>query len=164
MKKVLCLLLCLLVFTGCSTNNQEVEPETTEEPVVEEKVEVPSFTITVNGNEVTEKDMASYELVSYDVELVNSEGTVKNYNYQGYKITDVLDAIGFDANEGKGVLAIATDGYETAYEDNIILDTTLIAVLRDGEPFKEGPWLAPCSSTTNGDYLKNLSEISIAVE
>lgn len=167
MKKVLCLLLCLLVTTGCATNKEEskeVKEENTvqEEVKVEEKVEVPAFTIKICDKEVTEKTMEGYEIVSYEVDLVNSKGTEKHYKYEGYRITDVLKAIGIDVKEGL-ITATATDGYETVYKENFILDDTLIAVLRDGEAFEEGPWLAPCSSTTNGDYLKNISEIMIAV-
>ena len=162
MKKVLVLLLCLLVLAGC-TNNKVDEPQTLEEPPVQETTEpAVSFKITVCGIEVTEKEMASYELASYKVKLVNSKGTEKEYEYKGYRLTDVLKAIDINVTEGQ-VVATATDGYETTYKDNIILEDTLIAVLRDGEEFEEGPWLAPCSSTTNGDYLKNLSEIKIAV-
>ena len=168
MKKILCLLLCLLVLGGCGAKKEDTPTTLEEPPVVEEvkeetKVEVPAFTIKIVGKEITEKDMASYELASYEVKLVNSKGTEKEYKYEGYRITDVLDVAGYKDLTGT-VTAIATDGYETLYKDNIILEDTLIAVLRDGEAFEEGPWLAPCSSTTNGDYLKNLSEIIIAVE
>ena len=162
MKKLVCLLLCLLVLTGCGAK-EESEPQTLEEPPVQEITEpAVSFKITFCGKELTEKEMASYELATYEVKLVNSKGTEKNYKYVGYRITDVLKALDIDVKEGQ-VVATATDGYENTYKDNIILEDTLIAVLRDGETFEEGPWLAPCSSTTNGDYLKNISEISIAV-
>ena len=165
MKKVLCLVLCLLMVAGCSAKKEEepVVEEVKEETKVEEKVEVPSFTITVCDQEVTEKTMEGYEVVSYEVDLVNSKGTEKHYKYEGYRITDVLKALGIDISEGY-ITATATDGYETVYKENFILEDTLVAVLRDGEAFEEGPWLAPCSSTTNGDYLKNVSEIKIAVE
>ena len=174
MKKLLCLLGCLLMLSACSTNKKEeiaesTQPETQEkaetntETDANEEVFIPSFSIQVCGNAITEKEMASYELVSFEVKTINSKGTEKNYKYTGYRITDVLKACGLNVSEGD-VTATATDGYETIYKDNIILDTTLVAVLRDGEAFEEGPWLAPCSSETNGDYLKNLSEIKIAVE
>ena len=162
MKKVLCLLLCLLVVTGCAANKEEVKEESETQEEVKETIEVPAFTIKICDKEVTEKTMEGYEIVSYEVDLVNSKGTEKHYKYEGYRITDVLKAIDIDTKEGF-ITAIATDGYETVYKENYILEDTLIAVLRDGEAFEEGPWLAPCSSTTNGDYLKNISEIMIAV-
>lgn len=162
MKKVLCLMFCLLVLVGCGAKKED-EPQTLEEPPVQEISEpAVSFKITVCGKEVTEKEMEGYEIASYEVKLINSKGTEKNYKYEGYRITDVLKAIDINVADGE-VVATATDGYETVYKDNIILEDTLIAILRDGEVFEEGPWLAPCSSETNGDYLKNLSEISIAV-
>lgn len=162
MKKLLCLLLCLFVLTGCGSNKEDV-PQTLEEPPVQEIIEpAVSFKITFCGKELTEKEMASYELASYEVKLVNSKGTEKNYKYVGYRITDVLKALDINVTDGQ-VVATATDGYENLYKDNIILEDTLIAILRDGEEFEEGPWLAPCSSTTNGDYLKNIAEINIAV-
>lgn len=160
MKKVLCLLLCLLVITGC-TSEQETK-KVSSNPVVQEKVEVPSFSIQVCGKELTEKEMANYELVDFEVKLINSKGTEKNYKYTGYRITDVLKALNLNIDEGF-ITATAADGYETVYKENFILDTTLLAVLRDGEAFEEGPWLAPCSSETNGDYLKNVTTIDIAV-
>lgn len=162
MKKLLCLLLCLLVLTGCGSNKEDT-PQTLEEPSVQEISEpAVSFKITFCGKELTEKEMESYELASYEVKLVNSKGTEKNYKYVGYRITDVLKALDIDVTDGQ-IVATATDGYENIYKDNIILEDTLIAILRDGEVFEEGPWLAPCSSTTNGDYLKNIAEINIAV-
>lgn len=155
MKKVLCLLvtlMCLLSLVGCGNASGLEEAK---------DVEVPEFSITVCDKTITDKEMGSYPVYKISVSLTNSEGTNKDYTYYGYSLTDVLKAAGVSMKEGK-VVAIATDGYEIDYEDNIILDTTLIALIRDDKAFKEGPWLAPCSSQTNGDYLKNLSSITIA--
>lgn len=171
MKKILCLLLtlmCLFTLMGCSNKNtSEVKQEApTEEKTSEfetvEGIELPEFSITLCDKTITNKEMETYPIYKIPVSLTNNEGTNKEYTYIGYSLTDALKAASLDVKEGE-VVATATDGYEISYKDNIILDSTLIALIRDDKPFKEGPWLAPCASSTNGDYLKNLSEIKIAV-
>lgn len=152
MKKVLCLLLCLLALVSCTSENSSLQKVS--------DLEVPSFEITIQGIKVTEKDMESYPLYQTTVKTTNSKGTEKEYTYIGYSIKDVIKAAKLEITKGT-IIATATDGYESEYEDNIIIDTTLIAVLRDNESFSEGPWLAPCASKTNGDYLKNVSTIEI---
>lgn len=173
MKKLLTILLtlmCLFTLVACnkSTATEEVKVE---EPVTEETtskyevvsdVEIPEFKVEICGQTVTENEMKDYPVYKISVSLTNSEGTNKNYTYYGYSLIDALKAAGLDVKEGE-VVATATDGYEITYKDNIILDSTLIALIRDDKTFKEGPWLAPCASETNGDYLKNLSSIQIAV-
>lgn len=180
MKKILLVLLtfmCLFTLVACkndTSSNQEekvaeetleVQEETTneEEEKVYEKDEMPDFSIVVCGKTITKEEMDEYAVYTISVQTTNSEGTVKDYTYAGYSILDVLKAAGVKTSEGV-VVATATDGYEINYEENIIIEPTLIALIRNDETFKEGPWLAPCESTTNGDYLKNLSEIKIAVQ
>ena len=179
MKKILLVLLtfmCLFTLVACkndTSSNQEekvaeetleVQEETTnEEEKVYEKDEMPDFSIVVCGKTITKEEMDEYAVYTISVQTTNSEGTVKDYTYAGYSILDVLKAAGIKTSEGV-VVATATDGYEINYEENIIIEPTLIALIRNDETFKEGPWLAPCESTTNGDYLKNLSEIKIAVQ
>ena len=180
MKKILLVLLtfmCLFTLVACkndTSSNQEekvaeetleVQEETTneEEEKVYEKDEMPDFSIVVCGKTITKEEMDEYAVYTISVQTTNSEGTVKDYTYAGYSILDVLKAAGVETSEGV-VVATATDGYEINYEENIIIEPTLIALIRNDETFKEGPWLAPCESTTNGDYLKNLNEIKIAVQ
>ena len=178
MKKILLVLLtfmCLFTLVACKSEatteeetvveeTVEVQEETsTEEEKVYQKEEMPDFSIVVCGTTITNESMDEYAVYTISVETTNSEGTVKNYTYAGYSILDVLKAAGVEASEGV-VVATATDGYEISYEENIIIEPTLVALIRNDEAFKEGPWLAPCESTTNGDYLKNLAEIKIAVE
>lgn len=174
MKKILLVLLtimCLFTLVACknetSSNPEETaevqEEVTNEEEKVYEKDEMPDFSIVVCGKTITKEEMAEYAVYTISVQTTNSEGTVKDYTYAGYSILDVLKAAGVETSEGV-VVATATDGYEISYEENIIIESTLIALIRNDETFKEGPWLAPCESTTNGDYLKNLSEIKILVQ
>lgn len=180
MKKILVILLtlmCLMSLAGCSTNdatkvNEEPTKEEVKEEVKEEStstyetvsdVEIPEFSVDICGITITQNKMKDYPVYKISVSLTNSEGTNKDYTYYGYSLTDVLKAAGLEVKEGE-VVATATDGYEITYKDNIILDSTLIALIRDDKSFKEGPWLAPCASETNGDYLKNLSAIKIVVD
>lgn len=179
MKKILLVLvtfMCLFTLVACKKDTslsqeetkveetQETKEETTsEEEKVYEKSEMPDFSIVVCGKTITKEEMDEYAVYTISVQTTNSEGTVKDYTYAGYSIIDVLKAAGVETNDGV-VVATATDGYEISYEENIIIESTLIALIRNDEAFKEGPWLAPCESTTNGDYLKNLSEIKIIVQ
>ena len=178
MKKVLTILLtlmCLITLVGCSSNSatstneevveevkEEVKEESTSAYEVVTDVEIPEFKVDICSVTITQNEMKDYPVYKISVSLTNSEGTNKDYTYYGYSLTDVLKAAGLDVKEGE-VVAKATDGYEITYKDNIILDSTLIALIRDDKTFKEGPWLAPCASSVNGDYLKNLSAISIGV-
>ena len=120
---------------------------------------VPPFTLTINGATLTEQDFADCPLYKATAVSVNSYGTEKKYEYVGYALADALALAGI--TEGvTAVEAIADDGYTIACDAALALEpTTLLAFLRDGEPYEGGLWFAPCSSDVTGDYLKRTVEI-----
>ncbi len=121
---------------------------------------VPEFAINICGVSIGNSEMEKYELHTAVSESVNSEGTKKTAEYKGYKLSDVFKECGIN-DIPKAIEVTATDGYSFTYEGDLSDATCLIAMLKDGEPFKEGPWFAPCSSDTTGDYLKNLKSIGL---
>lgn len=166
MKRIIASLLVLLLLMGAAACTNEKPEETTNAPAAQivTDAEIPEFSVLVNGVEVTNETMADYTVYSVQTHSVNSHGTEDNRLYVGYAVSDVLAAAGIEG-EYTEVKAAADDGYEIAYDaDTAKLSTTLLAVIRDGEPFKKGPWFAPCHSGTSGDYLKNVASIGVDAE
>jgi hypothetical protein len=175
MKKTLSILLALLlVFTLASCAKQQdttpsgepsaappaetsAAPSVPAGPVAEEVkgVTIPTFTVTVNGVAVDQAAMAAYPMYSVQATSINSAGTESTVTFVGFAISDVLAAAGL-TDAYIWLEATADDGYAVTITGDVVLaPTTLLAMTRDGEPFGAGPWLAPCSSQTTGDYLKN---------
>ena len=130
-------------------------PETAAE---KEEEQIPDFSVTVCGVKVGKAELASCETVEALSESTNSEGTKKTASYTGYRISDVFAAAGIKELPAE-VMLTATDGYSFTFAGDLSAGNCLLAVSKDGKPFKEGPWFAPCASETSGDYLKNLSII-----
>ncbi len=173
MKKTLSLILALTLvmalLAGCTGAPAETSapPSTTEaapaKVVAEEArgVTIPPFSIKVNGVTVTNETMVAYPAYSMQTFSINSSGTESTCNYIGFAISDVLAAVGITDGYTK-VEAIADDGYAIEYTaEQAASPVTLLAVTRDGEQFKSGPWFAPGDSQTSGDYLKGLAEIKV---
>ena len=158
MKKLVSLVLALLLALSCAA----CSPKKPAAPSVEEVkgVTLPQFSVLVNGAAVTNDTMAQYPVYSANSNSVNNSGTETQCVYIGYALSDVLKAAGVE--EYTLVEAAAEDGYSVSL-DTAAADapTTLLALLKDNEPFKKGPWLAPCGSGTSGDYLKGTAEIWI---
>ncbi len=166
MKKIIAVLLVILMLIGVCACAKEKPEETNAAPTVQVVIdaEIPEFSVLVNGVEVTNETMADYTVYSVQTHSVNSQGTEDDRLYVGYAVSDVFAAAGI-TGEYTEVKAVADDGYEIAYDAaTAALPTTLLAVIRDGEPFKKGPWFAPCHSGTSGDYLKNVASIGVDAE
>lgn len=136
------------------------------EPVAEPVADcVPTpFTLQINGVPVTSDDLSGCPAYTVTAESVNSSGTAKSYVYVGYALSDVLALVGVTDGYTK-LEATADDGYTIACDAELAAQpTTLVAFLRDGEPFKNGPWFAPCGSATTGDYLKNTASLTVDAE
>ena len=181
MKKALALILALImVFALCACGKTEApaaapapaaEPApAVEEPAVEEPaapvmtekmgVTIPALSLNINGTIVTDADLAEYAVYEIAATSVNSSGTESTVTYVGFSVPDVFAAAGI--TEAQTLKVIATDGYELDLDGALAFEpTTLIAITRDGAQFKDGPWFAPCSSGTTGDYLKGMAAISV---
>ena len=134
-------------------------------PVAEEikGITIPVFSVLVNGIEVTNVDIAEYPMYSVVSSSINSVGTERIVTYVGFTVEDLLKAAGL-GERYVWLEATASDGYTILLQGDIIYaNTTLLAVTKDGSPFTEAPWLAPCSDTFTGNYLKELESILLNV-
>lgn len=128
---------------------------------VEGKVDVPPFTILIDGKQYTEANFAELPVYECTATSTNNYGTEETYVYTGYQLEDVLNSVGATATNG--VTAVGSDGYEsdfTAKETKA--DTTLLAFWRDGKPSAEEGTVsvAPCKSDESPDYVKVVTEIN----
>ena len=183
MKKTLSILLIctlLLALTACGGSQVQTpasdpiplsEPPTPEPvpdedppgPVAEEVrgVTIPAFEVFVNGVSVDQDSMAAYPVYSVTATSVNSSGTESTAVYIGFTMRDVIDAAGFSDNY-VWMEATADDGYSINLKGDIVLaDTTLLAITKDGSPFSNAPWLAPCLDAVSGNYLKGAVSILV---
>ena len=147
---VLTLLLCL-VLSSCVRAEK-----------VEGKVDVPPFTIIIDGetySQDTFKDLQVYECKSTSTNRYGSEET---YVYTGYQLNDVLTAVG--ESGANGVTTVGMDGYESDLTAKEAQDsTTLLAFYRDGKTSAENGtvFVVPCKSDFTPDYVKDVEEIVV---
>lgn len=176
MKKFITLLLCIVMSMsmvacnsnggdkGTTTTTTKAKITTTQAPKLEvteytDEIEVPQFSLNINGKDFTQADFADLKLYYCEATSVNSAGTESTIPYIGYKASDVLAKAG--VTEYKNAICTASDGYEKEFSYDIFsLDTTLIAISKDDEIVKEGVTVAPCTSTTTGDYAKKVVTIT----
>ena len=144
-------LLLSLVLSGCVRAEK-----------VEGKVDVPPFTIIIDGetySQDTFKDLQVYECKSTSTNRYGSEET---YVYTGYQLNDVLTAVG--ENAANGVTTVGMDGYESDLTGKEAQDsTTLLAFYRDGKTSAEKGtvFVVPCKSDFTPDYVKDVEEIVV---
>jgi len=125
-------------------------------------IDVPAFSLYVNGVEITQDTVAEYPMYSVQAKSVNSSGTESIVTYVGFAIKDILKAAGLTENYA-WLEATAGDGYAVTLTGGVIYeDTTLLAMTKDGSPFSASPWLAPCSETVTGNYLKGTVSILVS--
>lgn len=162
-KKLLSLLLALcfvFAFAACgkSGTDTKVDEDTGVVNGAEAEevkgVTVPEFSITVNGVTVDNNALAAYPIYSVKATSTNSAGTESTVTFVGFALSDVAKAAGLN-DQYIWAEATADDGYTvTITGSDLMANTTLIAITRDGSQFKGSPWFAPCTSATTGDYLK----------
>ena len=144
-------LLLSLVLSGCVRAEK-----------VEGKVDVPPFTIIIDGetySQDTFKDLQVYECKSTSTNRYGSEET---YVYTGYQLNDVLTAVG--ESGANGVTTVGMDGYEADLTAKEAQDsTTLLAFFRDGKTSAENGtvFIVPCKSDFTPDYVKDVEEIVV---
>ena len=144
-------LLLSLVLSGCVRAEK-----------VEGKVDVPPFTIIIDGetySQDTFKDLQVYECKSTSTNRYGSEET---FVYTGYQLNDVLTAVG--ESGANGVTTVGMDGYEADLTAKEAQDsTTLLAFYRDGKTSAENGtvFVVPCKSDFTPDYVKDVEEIVV---
>lgn len=159
MKKLLSVLVVvmLICLTGCSDN----DTKQTNGSLIEEvkDVTVPEFKIKICGAKISNEDLKDCPLYKTHASSINSSGTAHEVDYVGYKLKDLFEIIQVSASGPAAI--ICTDGYTMNYDGDLNAEDLLIAITKDGEAFKDGPWFAPCSSKTTGDYAQDLEKIEI---
>ena len=160
MKKLLVLLLTMMMLFAASACSKTEEPQTKNTIEEVSDVVVPDFKIKICGAKITNKDLEKYSIYKAHASSVNSSGTAHEVDYVGYKLKDLLEVAQVSGELTKATI-ICTDGYQMDYEGDLLTDDVLIAITKDGESFKNGPWFAPCSSKTSGDYAQDLDKIEI---
>ena len=128
--------------------------------VVEGDVNVPEFTLSINGTEYTQDAFADLTVYQCEATSTNRYGSKETYVYVGYRLSDVLDKAGVAYSNG--VTAVGSDGYEVDLTTKETADaTTLVAFLRDGKPSaEEGTvFVVPCKSDFSPDYGKTVTEL-----
>ena len=128
---------------------------------VEGKVDVPPFTILIDGKQYSEVSFAELPVYECTATSTNNYGTEETYVYTGYQLEDVLNTVG--APVANGLTAVGSDGYESDFTAKETQDdTTLLAFWRDGKPSAEEGTVsvAPCKSDESPDYVKVVTEIN----
>ena len=129
---------------------------------VEGKVDVPPFTILIDGKQYTEANFTELPVYECTATSTNRYGTEETYVYTGYQLDDVLNAAG-ETSE-KGVTTVGSDGYEVDLDAKETSDSaTLLAFWRDGKPSAEDGtvFVVPCKSDFSPDYAKDVTEILV---
>ena len=124
-----------------------------------DKVTFADFCFKVNGQEVTNATLEGQRIYKVSVNVVNKNGNASEASYTGYKLIDVLAALGI--TDYTTVKVIANDGYETELTaDQAASEYTLIAIEKDKETGEDGTiWVAPCLETSSSAYCKLVVEI-----
>ncbi|MCL2068760.1 MAG: hypothetical protein FWH00_02560 [Oscillospiraceae bacterium] len=152
-------ILCLAACSGGAAAQPEASNPAAEKV---SGITVPAFSVSVNGIEITQEAVAAYPVYSVQATTVNSSGTESTAIYIGYTVKDILDAAGL-SEDYIWLEASADDGYTiTLTGETILQDTTLLAVMKDDQPFAAAPWLAPCNDKKSGNYLKNTVSILVS--
>ena len=124
-----------------------------------DKVTFADFCFKVNGQEVTNATLEGQRIYKVSVNVVNKNGNASEASYTGYKLIDVLAALGI--TDYTTVKVIANDGYESELTaEQAASEYTLIAIEKDKETGEDGTiWVAPCLETSSSAYCKLVVEI-----
>ena len=124
-----------------------------------DKVTFAEFSFKVNGQEVTNATLEGLHIYKVSVNVTNKKGETSEVGYTGYKLIDVLAALGI--TDYTTVKVIANDGYETELTaEQAASEYTLIAIEKDKETGEDGTiWVAPCLETSSSAYCKLVVEI-----
>ena len=124
-----------------------------------DKVTFADFSFKVNGQEVTNATLEGLHIYKVSVNVTNKKGVTSEVGYTGYKLIDVLAALG--VTDYTTVKVIANDGYETELTaEQAVSEYTIIAIEKDKEMGEDGTiWVAPCLETSSSAYCKLVVEI-----
>ncbi len=151
-------------------NTMKDEPEATEAPEENtaeapelsdktDKVTFADFSFKVNGQDVTNATLEGLRIYKVSVNVTNKNGNTSEASYTGYKLIDVLAALGI--TDYTTVKVVANDGYESELTaEQAVSEYTIIAIEKDKETGEDGTiWVAPCLETSSSAYCKLVVEI-----
>jgi len=140
----------------------DAAPEAPELSDKTDKVTFADFSFKVNGQEVTNATLEGLRIYKVSVNVTNKSGNTSEASYTGYKLIDVLAALGI--TDYTTVKAVANDGYESELTaEQAVSEYTLIAIEKDKELGEDGTiWVAPCLETSSSAYCKLVVEIIAA--
>ena len=128
------------------------------------------FSFKVNDIEVTSEDLKDCQIYKVKLDtLLDKDGNPATdketgeplvVSYTGYKLVDVLEAVGVS---GATAIAVATDGFESdEYDLSYLPDYLILAVEKDKQQAADGTlYFAPCFEQTNGKYVKAVDQIIV---
>ena len=124
-----------------------------------DKVEFAPYSFKVNGEEVTNETLEGLRIYKITAVVTNNKGETVENTYTGYKLLDVLAAVG--AEKAVNVKAIANDGFESVLTAEMIAsDHTLVAIELNTAVGEDGTvWVAPCAQASAGSYVKLVVDI-----
>jgi len=147
--------------TAAPEETTEAAPQASHsEPKEVRGITIPAFSISVNGITVTNEDMAAYPVYECENTSINSKGNAGTSIYQGFALKDICAAAGL-TEQYVWASAEASDGYAVEWTKDVMENTTMVAVTKDGTQFKEAPWFAPCSTETSGDFIKGCVKLLV---
>ena len=108
---------------------------------------------------MTNANLEGLHIYKVSVFVTNKKGETSEVGYTGYKLIDVLAALGI--TDYTSVKAIANDGYESELTaEQAVSEYTIIAIEKDKETGEDGTiWVAPCLETSSSAYCKLVVEI-----
>ncbi len=163
MKKLFILFLIMVLalsFTACG--GSEAPPQEPDGSDVE-SVELPEFSIAIEGAEVTaftNADATDFELVEIEAVQTKKDGSEETNLWTGIALKDVLAFAG--VSEYTSLTIEASDGYAQEYTPDIAEGETILALYKNGELIGDtgSVQLVPKGQPGNM-WIKELSKITI---
>jgi len=163
MKKLYILFLIMILilsFTACG-GSEAPSSETDESGI--ESVELPEFSIIIEGAEATaftNADASDFELVEIEAVQTKKDGSEETNLWTGIVLKDVLAFAG--VSEYSSLTIEASDGYAQEYTPNIVEGETILAFYKDGELIDDtgSVQLVPKGEPGNM-WIRKLSKITI---
>lgn len=122
--------------------------------------EIPEFSIDIFGKTFTDKDAASLQLYTANVQMETSV-QLHDLVWIGYRLRDVLEYL--DLTLDKPFTVEAIDGYSIPFNVEEYDDNVLIAVSRNGKS-GDAPYYAPCSDWAASGYINQVCVIRVREE
>ena len=145
---------------------EDVIEEDTEEDVIEEDTEedvtddsAEGWSVKVGDFDVIE-DMApdTFETVTQILQMVSKDGSLKDQECTGYKVSEILEMAGI--TDFETLTVVAADDYEYELTAEVaLLDTTMLVTIQDGEEYDIPRFAVECGDSAA--WVKDVIELRI---